>query len=304
MKSKPTLRSLVLLEQLMYRWSTHIVTVGEGYRTHILHRLSGGHANKISVVTNGVDLSKFPDLDKDVGFRAKHNLRDRFVCSYVGTIGMAHGLDVVLRAAQILKQKGRHDICFCLVGEGARKARLQTMAQHLGVDNWIVFTGIVPKSDIPIVLASSDAVLVHLRSCELFATVIPSKIFETMAMQRPIIMGVAGEAYDIVDEAHAGIPMKPDSETDLVRIVELLADNPEIARELSESGRKYVSHHYNRDHLAANYLSILKQVAGCPDADDSQLVSEAPRNASNKMTLDESPLPSASVENSDPTVER
>ena len=197
---------LVLLEQLMYRAATHIVTVGEGYKTHIVARMNGKHADRVSVVTNGVDLTKFRPREADEVFLNKYRLGNKFVCSYVGTIGMAHGLDVVLRAAQILKQKGRTDIAFCLVGDGARKSRLQTMTQHLGLNEWVRFPGMLPKSDIPKVLASSDVLLVHLRSCELFETVIPSKIFETMAMERPIIMGVAGEAYDIVDEAHAGIP--------------------------------------------------------------------------------------------------
>jgi hypothetical protein len=138
------------------------------------------------------------------------------------------------------------------------------MAQHLGVSDWVRFVGMVPKSDVPAVLASSGVLLVHLRACELFATVIPSKIFEAMAMQRPIIMGVAGEAYAIVDEAHAGLPMQPDSESDLVRIVELLADDPELARELSESGRKFVTLQFNRDKLAVEYLTLLGRVAGVP----------------------------------------
>jgi glycosyltransferase involved in cell wall biosynthesis len=264
MRNRPTLTMLELLEKWMYLAARHIVTVGEGYKAHVLERMRGRHAGRISVITNGVDLTKFRPRAPSEDFLQRYALRDKFVCSYVGTIGMAHGLDVVLRAAQILKQKGRTDIVFCLVGEGARKARLQTMAQHLGVEPWIRFTGLLPNSDMPSVLASSDVLLVHLRACELFQTVIPSKIFETMAMERPIIMGVSGEAYEIVDHAHAGIPMKPDSESDLVRIVELLADDPELARELSESGRRYVSEHYNRDRLAARYLEILARVAGQP----------------------------------------
>lgn len=274
MRSRPLLRFLVMLEQMMYRMATHIVTVGEGYREHIIHRMGGRHGTKVTVITNGVDLSKYRPDDPDEEFLKEHDLDGKFVCSYVGTIGMAHGLDVVLRAAEILKAKGRDDIRFCLVGEGARRERLETMANHLGVSQWVKFLGLLPKTDIPKVLASSDAMLVHLRTCELFETVIPSKIFEIMAMERPIVMGVAGEAYEIVDEAHAGLPMKPDNEADLVRIVELLADNPEIAAELSESGRKYVATHYNRDALAQDYLALLKEVAGA----NSRRRRRSPRN--------------------------
>lgn len=262
MRSRPLLRFLVLLEQLMYRLASRIVTVGHGYREHIVRRMGGRQREKVTVITNGVDLSKFRPSERDEEFLKRHNMDGRFVCSYVGTIGLAHSLDVVLRAASILKSRDRDDICFCLVGDGARRERLETMARHLGVSDWVRFLGILPKSDVPKVLASSDAMLVHLRTCKLFETVIPSKIFEIMAMQRPIIMGVAGEAYEIVNEAHAGLPMKPDNETDLVRIVELLADDPDLGAELSESGRQYVANHFNRDDLATEYLTLLHEVAG------------------------------------------
>jgi glycosyltransferase involved in cell wall biosynthesis len=187
----------------------------------------------------------------------------------------------VLRAAAILKSKGRDDICFFLVGEGARKERLETMARHLGVSDWVRFSGMLPKTDVPKVLASANSMLVHLRTCELFETVIPSKIFEIMAMQRPIIMGVMGEAYEIVNEAHAGLPMKPDNEADLVRIVELLADNPDLASELSEAGRKYVGTHFNRDTLAHDYLNLLHQVAGLKPSQAAKTTPHTPVAASN-----------------------
>ena len=290
MRSQPLLRFLVFLEQLMYRAATHIVTVGEGYRRHIVGRMGGRHQEKVSVITNGVDLSRYRPSAPSEEFLKQHDLAGKFVCSYIGTIGMAHGLDVVLRAAEILKAKGRNDICFCLIGEGARRARLETMSKHLGVSEWVHFLGLLPKTDVPRALASSNVLLVHLQACDLFETVIPSKIFEIMAMQRPIIMGVAGEAYEIVEEAHAGMPMKPEREADLVRIVELLADNPEIASELSEAGRQYVAVEFNRDVLARDYLELLQRVAGIDSGEpqSSQSLDTSRHVESELPSIDES----------------
>src|SRR6185295_7959645 len=124
------------------------------------------------------------------------------------------------------------------------------------------FTGMLPKDDMPRVLASSDACLIHLKKCELFGTVIPSKLFETMAMGRPIIMGVEGEARDIVNWAAAGVEMEPGSPESLVECVERLADQPALAAELGRSARTYVAANFARDVLAERLLDQLHVVAG------------------------------------------
>ncbi|GIX05275.1 MAG: hypothetical protein KatS3mg114_1144 [Planctomycetaceae bacterium] len=113
------------------------------------------------------------------------------------------------------------------------------------------------KKDVEAVLASVDACLVHLRGTELFETVIPSKVFEMLAMQVPIIMGVRGQAQQIVLEAEGGIPMTPDDPHSLLEALERLAQEPQRYR----GGRQYVQQHYNRDRLAAEMLQVLVQHA-------------------------------------------
>ncbi len=270
-RNRPALGLLVLLEKAMYRWARHIITVGDGYRQHIIERYPAGR-DKVSIITNGVNLGKIQPRDPDPQFLAENGLEGKFVCSYIGTIGMAHGLSVVLRAAQLLKQKGRTDVAFLLVGDGAQRTDLEQRARMMGVDSMVHFLGLRPTGEVLKILASSDVLLVHLRGCELFQTVIPSKIFETMAMQRPIIMGVTGEALDIVMRAHAGLPMRPDSEQDLVQAVETLIDRPELAAELSAAGRRFVAEHYNRETLADEYVGILRAIVEgrtpCPTRQD------------------------------------
>jgi hypothetical protein len=259
-RNRRVLRFLEWLERRMYQAAGHIVTVGEGYRQRIVEKanVAGG----ITVITNGVDLDRFIPREPSEAFRRRWNLDGKFVCSYVGTIGMAHGLDVVLRAATILQSKGRHDIVFCLVGDGALRAQLERETREAGLAELVVFTGRQPKEHVPAILASSDACLVHLKKCELFASVLPSKIFEIMAMGRPIIMGVEGEARDIVLQAGAGLEMEPDSARSLVNAVELLADNARVVAEQGQAARDYVARHYNRDELADRYLRLLAHVAG------------------------------------------
>ncbi len=259
MRRGMALRLLEKMERWMYRAADHIVAVGNGYRDKILQKVDVG--GRIAVITNGVDLKTFQPRQPDPEFIAQWGLHNKFVCSYIGTIGMAHGLEVVLEAAKILQEQGRKDICFALIGDGASRARLQQAALEAGLDGMVVFTGRLPKEQMPAILASSDACLVHLKKCELFGTVLPSKIFETMAMQRPIIMGVPGEAGDMVIDAGAGVEMEPDSPESLVQAVERLADDPAAATDWGDSARKYVAEHYDRDVLAGRFLRLLHEVA-------------------------------------------
>lgn len=257
MKKGLATRFLEWMERRMYLSADQIVTVGHGYREQIAAKVPVG--DRITVVMNGVDTDVFTPRPADEEFLAKWGLSGKFVCSYAGTIGMAHGLEVVIRAAQFLKDQERRDIAFLIVGDGARREELQRLATEQGLGDLIVWTGRMSRDLMPTVLASSDACLVHLRKTELFETVVPSKIFETMAMGRPIIMGVRGESRQIVMDAQAAIEMEPESEVDLVNALTRLADNLELRSRLSSSAREYVTTHYHRDRQALRMQEVLQK---------------------------------------------
>lgn len=260
MRSRRLLRVLEWLERRMYLAADHIVAVGDGYRDRILQRADVSH--RISVITNGVDPARFAPQAADPEFLRTWNLDGKFVCSYIGTIGMAHGLEVVLKAAKLLRSERRTDICFCLVGDGSSRQRLEAEVHAAGLDDLVVFTGQQPKARMPAILASSDACLVHLKKCELFGTVIPSKIFETMAMGRPIIMGVEGPARTIILESGAGLAMEPESAESLVATVLALADDRPAASRMGQTARERVLLDFNRNVLAERFLRLLDDVGG------------------------------------------
>lgn len=251
------------LERRMYRAANHIVTVGNGYRERIQPKLT--RDVPMSVIPNGVDLERFVPHEPDSEFLRQWNLEERFVCSYVGTVGMAHGLEVVIEAAKLLRARGRDDIRFLIVGDGARRAELEREVKEAGLSDHIVFTGRLPKEEMPRVIASSDACLIHLRGCELFGSVIPSKIFEIMAMQRPIIMGVKGEAQDLVMAAGAGVVMEPDSAESLVACLDELTSGADSAQRLGEAARDFVAGSYSREAFARDYLELLQSLAPATD---------------------------------------
>ena len=260
MRSGVLIRILRRMEVMMYRSADHIVAVGNGYRDNVAAKL--GTADSISVIYNGVDGDQFQPLPADPVFLESVGFQGRFVCSYVGTIGMAHGLETVLDAAELLRDRGRDDIRFLLVGDGARRKELEHAAIERGLDDMVRFTGLLSKSEIPQVIASSACLLVHLRACDLFSTVIPSKIFEAMAMQRPIIMGVRGESAEIVKEADAGLTMIPGDAESLVNCVTRLCDDRSLYESLQTNGRQFVLNRFSRDRFANDYLELLGKTAG------------------------------------------
>ncbi len=253
------IRLLESLERWMYRGATNLVTVGPGYRENILSKVDVD--DRISVVTNGVNPEQFqPNVDCRA-FARRYELQDRFVCSYIGTVGMAHGLDVVVRAAERVRLAGRTDIVFLIVGGGARLEGLQEIVARRNLGDWIKFTGRLNKSEIPHALAASDACLVHLSKVDLFEHVIPSKIFETMAMERPIIMGVRGRARDIVLAARGGVAMEPENDQQLTEILEWMSRDRMAVEAMGLRGRAFVKQHFDRGVLAEEMLRVVEATA-------------------------------------------
>ena len=241
----------------MYGAAHRIVTVGDGYRRRLVEK--GVPEDKMDVVMNGLDTELFAPHPPNPDFVRRWDLDGKFICSYIGTIGLACGLDTVLKAAAMLKQQGHRDVVFMLVGDGATRTELEGEARRQQLDN-VRFTGRQDKGTIPDWLAVSGACLVHLKKTELFKTVMPSKIFEAAGMARPIVNGVSGFAEEFVRKAGAGICIEPENARQLVDAVLQLKNNPGEASRIGEAGRNYVLTHYNRDKLAEDYLMILERV--------------------------------------------
>ena len=208
---------------------------------------------------NGVDKKLFYPRPPSEKLLAEYGLTGKFVCSYIGTIGMACGLRAALDAAQLLKERGRDDIRIVLVGDGAQRADLQREAAERKLDN-VIFTGRRPKAEMPDWVASSNVNLVHLKKSDLFTTVMPSKIFESAGCARPILMGVNGFAKKIVMDAEAGVSVEPEDAAGIAAALEKLAADPELCRKLGGNAYKNIASKYDRDTQADDYLKILENM--------------------------------------------
>lgn len=246
------------LSRYLYTHSELIVTVGQGYRQSIA-RLYGIAETKMAVVPNGIDPQLFAPETDGGGVRREHGWGERFIVLYVGTHGMAHGLQSVLEAAKALLAEKR--IRFVFVGEGAEKERLQALAAEWQLGN-VQFIGQQPKARVPAYYAACDLGLVSLRDTPLFQEVLPSKIFEYLAMERALLLTVGGEARKLVEEAGAGEFVTPGDAQALASAVRRLSTQPELLREMGRRGREHVVRSFNRAGQAADYAQLLSKVRG------------------------------------------
>lgn len=255
-KNKRIIAALEWLERFAYRKADYIVPVTHAFQKHI--EAHGGNSEKITVIRNGVDLNFFAHRPYDDKLAEELGVKGKFVASYVGTHGMAHGLDILLDAAESLKNL--EDIVFLTAGAGADLARLRSERERRGLFNLIIL-GQLPKEQMPAIWSISDVSLVLLKKLDLFTTVIPSKIFETMAMQKPIILAVRGESQEIVEKAGVGICIEPENAMQLAAAVTTLADSPDRCRALGEAGLACVSEEFDRKVLAQRFEEVLRKSA-------------------------------------------
>ena len=260
-------RSLGKIAGFLYRKCDRVVVVTPAFEEHLVERWRVPR-EKISVVENGVETEVFSQrAGKDR--RKELAMEDKYVVSYIGTMGMAHGLETMIAAAGELRDSNP-EITFLIVGEGAEKERIITMARDRGLSN-MRFVDQQPRENIPSYICASDICLVLLKKTELFKTVIPTKMLEFMSCARPVILGVDGQARAILEEARGGLAIEPGNSEALVKAVRYFAANRDLAIQMGRNGREHIVRKFSRRHSAEKYVRILEQMLMLPERDSSEI---------------------------------
>jgi glycosyltransferase involved in cell wall biosynthesis len=239
----------------LYRRADQIVVVTPAFKDHLMRHWQVPES-KISIVENGVETELF----RRCAAAIVPGTEDRFLICYIGTMGMAHGLETLIAAAERL-QTALPKAMFLLIGEGAEKERIVELAAAHGLAN-VRFLGQQPREQIPAYISASDVCLVMLRKTELFKTVIPTKLLEYMACERPAIVAVDGQARQIVEESGAGVFVEPEDSNALVEAVLALAADPQGRRRMGTNARQYVVDRFSRGQTAQNYIAVLEALRG------------------------------------------
>jgi len=252
-KNRFIIHLLEWLELFAYRQADRIVPVTDAFQRYIEGK--GIPKEKITVIKNGADLTLYKPVTGTNRLAESLGVQGKFVAAYLGTHGMAHHLETVLYAAQRLREYP--DIVLILAGDGAERQRLAALRNELGLDN-VLMLDQQPKEQMPWLWALSDVSLILLKKSDLFKTVIPSKIFESMAMEKPIILGVEGESADIVRAADSGYCIEPENAEELADRLLQLRESEDLRRRFGHNGRIHVRAHYDRLVLARRFEELLR----------------------------------------------
>jgi len=250
-------RSLEKLELFLYKKASRIIALTHSFKRELV--LRGISAEKIDVITNGVDLSLFQPRSKNQALLKKLGLEDQFVAGYIGTIGMAHGLEILVEAAEILQgMPAAGNIHILILGDGARKGVLKRLSDQKQLKN-ITFVDAVPKSEVSDYWSLLDISIIHLKKDPLFEKVIPSKLFECMAMEIPVLHGVSGESADMVTYHQVGEVFESGDADKLSALISSLNQNSLVLNAMKSKGA-LAAKTYNRSYLAAMMLASIQKI--------------------------------------------
>jgi colanic acid biosynthesis glycosyl transferase WcaI len=250
-------RGLAKIAGFLYHRCDRVVVVTPAFKDHLIKHWQVP-PEKISVVENGVETGLFSPGAPDQELRRELGAEGKFVVCYIGTMGMAHGLETVVEAAARLRDPAPQ-VLFLLVGEGGEKERIISLARSRGLTN-VRFVDQQPRARIPAYIRTSDVCLVLLKRTELFKTVIPTKMLEFMACARPVILGVDGQARKIVDEAQAGLFIEPENPDAMAEAILHLAADSELRESMGRNGARHIFVHFSRQQTAKDYVAVLGSV--------------------------------------------
>lgn len=253
MKQGKAIDTLEKIELFLYKDADKVIAVTDAFKTNLISR--GIDAHTIEVITNGSNMELFYPREKDVTLLDELNLHGKFIVGYIGTHGMAHSLDFIMNSLKKIEDKEIH---FLFIGDGAMKQTIVEIAKKLNLDN-VTFLKPVSKEEVPKYLAIVDLSLAPLKKEDNFKTVIPSKIFEASAMLKPTLLGVQGQAQEILEKYGAGLCFEPENEKDFIKKLMILKENKAVYSSAQE-GCKKLAGDYDRKNLANNMLDIILEI--------------------------------------------
>jgi glycosyltransferase involved in cell wall biosynthesis len=255
LRSRIAIRLAEMLERHLYRRAARITVATPG----ILRRLAerGVPREKLFLLTNGVDTDAYRPGAPDTDLVRRLGIEGFKVFLYAGTHGLSQGLDIILEAAKLTRNPG---ILYVMVGEGADKDALVEKAKTQRIAN-VRFLPNQPKTMMPALLNLAYAAIVPLRRLEIFKDALPSKMFEAMAVGKPLVASLWGEGAELVQTAGSGLVVEPEDASAMRDAVEKLASDPSLSRRMGERGRDYVCLHFDRRTIAAELQKVLQDTA-------------------------------------------
>ena len=250
-----SIRVLRMIERLMYRSADLVTCTTPAFAETVGER--GVGPQKSRLLPNGADLELFRPLPRENDVEAPYEFGDRLVVMYSGLLGIKHGLETVIDAAALLRD--REDVVFFIRGEGPRREALEEQARELGLEN-VVFGGERPIAEVPYLLARADVCVTTLLPDPYLEKIVSVKIFEYLACEKPVVASLRGEGARVVEQSGGGIAIAPADARAMAGAIRELLDSPERRAEMGKAGRRYVEEHHSRATIAARLEELLDEV--------------------------------------------
>jgi lipopolysaccharide/colanic/teichoic acid biosynthesis glycosyltransferase len=251
------------LEGFLYARAARVIVNSPAYVDYLAAR--GVRESRIVLISNGVDVAMFDPIFDPFGdpmpsggeVRQRFGIGDEFLVVYAGALGTANDIETLLRAAERLRSE---PVRFLLVGDGRERPRLEEKAREARLDN-VIFAGTVPKSEIPLVLAASDACVATLQNIAMFRTTYPNKVFDYMAAARPTVLAIDGVIREVIERSQGGIYVPPGDDLALSEAVQKLNGDRLSARRMGERAREYVCEHFDRNRQTAQLAELMVETS-------------------------------------------
>ncbi|MCM3443777.1 glycosyltransferase family 4 protein [Metabacillus halosaccharovorans] len=251
-KNKKLLQLARKLESFLYKKADHIVVVTHGYKQRLIDL--GVQEEKITVIPNGVNPNSLPSLKGTSPIKHQYGIEDKFLVLYAGNIGAAQGLTTIISAAEKLKDDP--SVVFMFIGEGVEKQKLMESATSLNLSN-VLFIDSKRKEELLDYYEAADVGIVSLKKHPLFEITIPSKVFDYMSMSTPILIGVDGEAKEIVEKHDAGFYFEPENADNFVRVLKFVQSRPDKLNDIKRHVKDKLLQSFNREKQAEQLSETL-----------------------------------------------
>lgn len=244
------------LEEACYRRAIQVIVVTHGIYNRLIDR--GISPKKLFLLPNGanIDMFKFNPYERE-RIRRELGLDGKFIVIYAGIHGLAQGLETIIETARLLQVFPKVHII--LIGDGPKKAELLSLANEYGLPNLTLLPE-KPNEQIPSYLSAADIALVPLKKAEVFNGVLPSKIFDAWACERPVLLSIDGEARELVESVLGGLYIPPETPNKMAEAIINLMNSPMELDSMGKNGCAYTKLYHSRKVLAEILISHLENI--------------------------------------------
>lgn len=256
-RNKWLIRALRAFEKRIYRHSNHVIALSPGMKEGVMD--AGTPENKVTMIPNMAKPDEFYPREKNKSIAEKYGIDlSKFNIIHFGSMGRANGLQYIVEAAKICRDRGIADVEFIFMGDGATRPELEMMVKEYGLDN-VKFLGSHPMKEVSEVVNICDASITSFMNLPILKTNSPNKFFDSLSAGKPIIVNSAGWTKDLVEKENCGFYVDPDSPDDFADKIARYKDDKAVLKVWGENARRLSETTFDKSILAKQVADVIEK---------------------------------------------